>query len=443
MKHVSTFNHFLKNSVNLNQTRLDQLAGRVESIVDCLKADEFIGGLYEDHIPQGSWAHKTIIRPVGEYDEFDADFLVKFKPESAWLEDPRECLHDLRAVFKRSETYKDMVEKKNRCVRLDYANDCHIDVVPFVVFDDGRQLIVNYADNCFEKTNPQGFTVWMKEKDDLAGGHLRRVIRLLKYLRDLKNTFSCRSVILTTLVGGRIRPESSGYADLPTALLTILSDLNTWLMQYPAMPQIEDPSCPGTTFNHRWNEDQYANFRSKISTYTTLVKQAYDEPDEEKSLEGWQKIFGSNFKRQDSQKASLSAVESVRGAEPRAPEEEFIEEKGFRLLDGYHATIDCTVEKRNGFRTGSLREIGRVQKGLKLNFHVTTNVPWPFTLLWKVRNRGEEAADVGQLRGQLLKDDGRCFRQEHTLYTGEHYVEAYVVKDGMLFARSHYSVNIA
>lgn len=227
MKHLNVFHDFLKHSVNLNQSRLDQLANRVRAIVDYLKDDEELGDLYLDHHRQGSWAHQTIIRPVGENDEFDADFLLDLETQSAWLENPRECLHDLRAAFKRSETYKKMVQKKNRCVRIDYANECHIDVVPYLRLDDSCEVIVNYAENRFERTNPRGFSAWMKERDDLAGGNLRRVLRLLKYLRDYKNTFSCPSVVLTALVGGRVRMlDATGYVDLPTALLTLLVGVN-------------------------------------------------------------------------------------------------------------------------------------------------------------------------------------------------------------------------
>jgi hypothetical protein len=68
----------------------------------------------------------------------------------------------------RSSVYKEMVRKKNRCVRIGYANDCHIDVVPHLVLATGRQVIVNSEEDKFEDTNPQGFTAWMKEKDDLT-----------------------------------------------------------------------------------------------------------------------------------------------------------------------------------------------------------------------------------------------------------------------------------
>jgi hypothetical protein len=37
-------------------------------------------------------------------------------------------------------------------VRISYANDCHVDVVPAVTLDDGRQVIICYRDNTFEDT---------------------------------------------------------------------------------------------------------------------------------------------------------------------------------------------------------------------------------------------------------------------------------------------------
>jgi hypothetical protein len=204
MSIIDAFDAFLENEVNLNQSRLDSLDDRVSAIVTELKKDDVIGPMYQEHIPQGSWAHRTIIRPVGEFDEFDADFLLLLEENPDWSRNPKLYLRELRAAFKRSSRYKDEVRKKNRCVRVGYANDCHVDVVVHLVLADGRQVIVNYAENAFEDTNPQGFTHWMKERDELANGHLRHVIRLLKHLRDFKNTFSCPSVILTTLLGEHI-----------------------------------------------------------------------------------------------------------------------------------------------------------------------------------------------------------------------------------------------
>lgn len=445
MKLLDYFDGFLTDVVNLNQTRLDQLDSRVDAIVAFLKADTVIGTRYENHIPQGSWAHRTIIRPLPDK-EFDADFLLLIEEDSEWSKEPKVYLQQLRAAFRRSTVYADKVRRKNRCVRIGYANDCHVDVVPHLILADGRQVIVNHAENQFEDTNPEGFTDWMKEKDALARGYLRKVIRLMKYLRDFKGTFSCPSVILTTLLGSRVQAfdAESRYADLPTTLVSLISDLDAWLQLYPTMTRLEDPSCPGTTFNHRWDQDRYSNFRSYVRFYADRMNTAYREANLQLSLEQWQSVFGTEFKKRATTVSNTSLVKAaiVPMTNGRAPLEEFIEEKGLPRIGGYMARIRCTVEKKRGFRHGDLRTLRRVSKHRSLLFELFTDVPGPYDLYWKVRNTGREAEEARALRGQLLKDDGGRGRREETLYHGQHYVEAYVVKNGKVVASDHQNVTI-
>ena len=446
MKLLAYFEAFLLNTVNLNEARLAQLDARVMAIVNWLKADEVIGPLFLDHIPQGSWAHRTIIRPVQQNDEFDADFLLLLKEVQEWSASPKEYIGNLRAAFRRSALYAPMVRKKNRCVRIGYANDCHVDVVPHLVLGNGRQVIINSDEDKFEDTNPQGFTAWMKEKDDLANGNLRRVIRLMKYIRDSKQTFSVPSVILTTLLGERVQAwdEANRYADVPTTLLNVSLDLKAWLSLYPTMPLIEDPSCPGTDFNHRWDQDRYANFRDWIGYYADRIEFAYQEEDKNKSLAAWQQVFGTGFQQPVAKAAAPGAPEktATKTLAVRAPHEEFIEEMGFGFVGGFRARVECTVDRKAGFRHGPLRSMRSVDKRRTLCFRVITDVPEPFDLYWKVRNRGQEAAQIDQLRGQIFKDNGTRRHTESTLYTGRHYVEVYVVKNRIVLATDHHEVPI-
>ena len=448
MKLLGYFDAFFADVVNLNQTRLDLLDARVLAIVACLEKDDVISALLQGHVPQGSWAHRTIIRPVEDH-EFDADFLLTLTEVEAWSDSPKIYLQQVRAAFRRSTTYADMVRRKNRCVRIGYSGDCHVDVVPHLVLAGARQVIVNYAENKFEDTNPEGFTAWMKEKDQLANGNLRKVIRLMKYIRDFKQTFSVPSVILTTLLGERVQTfdEASRYADTPTTLLNLMNDLDAWLKLYPDMPPLEDPSCSGTSFNHRWTQDQYENFAKWITFYATRITGAYTEPDKATSLAAWQKIFGPEFTQPITKAAELTALERVAAKPPadRAPLEEFIEEKGYAFAGGHKLRIECTVSRRRGFRDGTrLRAMPWVEKGRSLQFRITyCDVPRPYQVWWKVRNNGPEAASVpGGLRGQLLPDDGSASRTETTSYRGRHYVEAYIIKDGQVFASDHHDVVI-
>ncbi|MER5374157.1 hypothetical protein [Streptomyces sp. NPDC002553] len=191
-------------------------------------------------------------------------------------------------------TYKSTVVKKNRCVRINYAGDCHVDIVPHLILPDGRQVIVNSEVEEFEETNPEGYTAWMKEKDSLTGGNLRKVIRLVKYLRDSKDTFRIPSVILTALLGERVQVYDTGnrYSGVPTTLVHLVEDLAAWLALNPLMPVIVNPSCPQTSFNHRWDQDRYANFAKHIQSYATRMRTVLDEQDKDKGVTLWQQLFG-------------------------------------------------------------------------------------------------------------------------------------------------------
>jgi hypothetical protein len=51
---------------------------------------------------------------------------------------------------------------------------------------------------------------------------------------------------------------------------------------------------------------------------------------------------------------------------------------------------------------------------------------------WKFRNAGEEASPVSQLRGEIIPDEGRHAHTEITAYKGTHYVEYYILDDGLV-----------
>jgi hypothetical protein len=448
------FHAFLVSTVNLKPHKLDLLDERVEKIVKAFQDDEEVGPLYKEHLPQGSWAHRTIIEPIGENDEFDADFLLHLSPVPEWENDPCEYLKQVRGAYRRNPTYKNMLIRKNRCIRIQYANSCHVDVVPCITLDDGTQVIMVFDENKFEETNPLGFTDWMRERDDLANGQLRRVIRLFKWLRDFKNTFDCPSVILTVLLGESVWTDGSDkYDDLPNALVAMLEDLDDRLSGHNEMPLIHDPSCPGTSFNHRWEEAKYQTFKRKVHDYAVWAREALDlqASDPDAAVVAWQKLFGPEFAASvvNEERASIiskRALTASGGMQTKAlavpaPDEDFIEDKA-TVNRRHYARIDAFVVGH--IRDRSLRKARVVRPGHNLKFRLTTDVPGDYEVWWKVRNRGAAAEKVGQLRGRIFHH-GSVNRNEHresTRYSGVHYVEAYVVKNGVVVASDHHEVRI-
>jgi hypothetical protein len=306
---TASFNAFMKNTVNINQHRLVVLETSVPAIYDALEGDDTLGPFVTGYDPQGSWCHETIIKPA-EGVEFDADFMLVLNENPDWSANPKRYLTEVRAALRRHGIYQDLVKPtKCRCVRVAYSGDYHVDVVPYLVLADGRQVIVNGDEDDWEDTDPAAFTAWMKQQNDITNGHLKQVIRLLKYLRDHRANFRrTRSVLITATLGEQVDAAKkianpAYYEDLPTTFLHLIADLNEWLQARPTKPSIPDPSGvtdpygSPVTFDHRWTPETYLAYRDKIATIAEATQLAYhDETSIEHSLELWQRVFGPDFK---------------------------------------------------------------------------------------------------------------------------------------------------
>ncbi|MXZ48977.1 MAG: hypothetical protein F4Z13_07020 [Candidatus Dadabacteria bacterium] len=320
MKHVKYFDDFLKEKVNLNQSRLDTLDQKVEAVTNLLKSK--LAG-YRKYSPQGSYAHKTIIKPVAENDEFDADILIfikdeDFKPDE-FQEDYVRKVYD---VFKDNGNYKDIVHLSTRCVTIDYAGDFHLDVVPCVEYQ-GKFYVCNRVEKKYEQTDGDGYRRWFAEKNRITGNNLlRKVTRLLKFLRDHKSNYSIKSILLTTLLGNHVYisdEDSSAFSDLPQALKTLSNRINDFLKNNPQMPIIENPVLPGENFNRNWDETKYKNFREKFNLYNTKIDKAFEEKDHNESVKLWREVFGDDFGKLQKKPSSGAAAGGLTPIYPTKP----------------------------------------------------------------------------------------------------------------------------
>lgn len=455
MKFADDFDTFLREEVNLNQTRIDRLEQSVGAIEDILSGHDVFGNIFLDLIPAGSWAHRTIIRPVRGNDEFDADVLLYIKERTDWQ--PKDYLEKLWSAFRSDGTYKSKAQRKTRCVRIDYACDFHIDVVPYLE-RAGSHYITNRREpegvGRFEVSDPETFTAWIDERQRLTNGNFIKTMRLVKYLRDFKNTFDCKSIILMTLLGNQVNSVEAGYspelyADVPSTLLTLLGKLASALPT--TMPAVLDPANTGENFSDRYGESwNYGNFRARIVNYAERVRSAYEEKNRDVSITKWRGVFGNEFKPDTLMRKALS--DPFTASVPWASEQ-FIDQSPYnfplRIDPRFHARIMGRVTglttnggtQRNGFRQFELSKQGNLAlKKRSLRFTVSTDVPEPYNVYWKVRNGGAEASKAQQLRGEISKDAGSREKTETTSYAGYHYVECYIVKNGIVVARARQDV---
>lgn len=465
MKLVSLFDEFLKETVNLNKTRIDLLEASIPALKSFVRESDWKPKV-RTFVEQGSWAHQTIIRPV-DAGEFDADLLVMVDPVDGWT--AAEYVESLGRAFSGSKTYGDKTKTWDYCVTITYAGDRRIDLAPCVVgrLWEGSMEVCNRKGG-FELTAPVEYTDWMKERNAYSGNNsFRKVTRLVKYLRDIKETFTCPSVLLTTLLGNEIQWFEKGndeFADVPTTLKTLMDRLDNRLQTYPTRPTVTNPKLPSEDFSPLFGTDeQYSNFRTVIARYRKWIDEAHATEGRQESIKAWQKVFGSEFAKGDLVKAAADGLtESTRTslvgrfldstAAHLGGIVDVVRDYGISILPASFARpahmqsprwrsvpqpADIAISAE--WRSASHAEVGRpvvagqlLQSRGGLYFRATlvdgTPVPPEYYVEWRITNTGAVAMSAKAGRGGFEVSNKSSGRWESLAFRGIHMAEAFVVR---------------
>jgi hypothetical protein len=184
-------------------------------------------------------------------------------------------------------------------------------------------------------------------------------------------------------------------------------------------------------------------FQSKAKKAAAKCQEALVADTEKKKTKLWREVFGRSF---PSEVATIAKSEAAASYDTsRYTTEQFIEDQ-YPIDIRYDLEIESDVAE-NCVVAGHLRRMAQkflwLPQGRALRFHIEQcDVPEPFDVMWKVRNVGSEAERRKMIRGQIMADGGRHERNERTDFHGEHYVEAYIIKDGVCVARDNIDVRI-
>lgn len=465
MRHTDLFNAFLKDEVNLNPGRVDSLEASIDAIEAYLEGSDYAAAIVK-WVPQGSWAHKTIIRPV-DRGEFDADLLMFVKAVEGW--EAKDYINELYAAFRASGTYENMVRRWSHCVTVTYANDKKIDVAPCVVDRNfqGSLEVCNRDTNTFESTEAEQYTAWLIERNGWSGSNsFRKVTRLVKYLRDIKTTFTCSSVLLTTLLGNQVYSTDQGkseYGDVPTALKTLFGRLDGWLQANVNKPVVSNPFLWTEDFAADLTDVQYSNLRDVIHRYRGWIDEAYDEEDRSESIAKWRRVFGDKFAKdvvlEEAVAVAKSAVAAIRETAGvladvsgdlialvqrygrRAVPDSFkrrphMQQPRWRKTPMLELPVMVRAElyASQGFnKLRDVRSLDVLSAGQWLQFRAMTLNGMPLTseefdVQWRITNTDQVATARNQLRGDFYPSSTRGCRWEHLEFRGVHLAEAFVIR---------------
>jgi hypothetical protein len=442
---IREFNVFLRDHVNLNPSRVDTLHSRVSSLDTALEESTLLEDKLEGSlIPQGSFAHRTIIKPLSGND-FDADVLLPMAEKDEW--EPKKYTLELKKALDAVPRYAEKTVLGKRCVTIDFANDFHIDVVPFIERADGLTYITHRTRNEFIRQDPTAFTEWFNEQNNTTNGHLVRVTRLVKWLRD-RSSIDCPSVVLTALLAERVKSFAGidDYGNVATTFTALLEDLRDYLALHSVPPWVDDRI--GQNLADRLTQTGFDNLKSQLKRWARLAREALDAAASE-SVDKWEKLFGDSF---GAGSTSSTLTSSSASAMPTyehqmVPWELTITEQlGYpehrTAADSFRIVAKMSPTKRGRGRYRPLSANGNfVPVGRDLRFEIDAcTVQEPYDVYWKVRNAGPEAARRKAFRGEILKR-GHLIH-EASDFPGPHWVQAWIVKDGVAVATATQDVII-
>ena len=265
------------------QTQWEEANGHYHAVTRWLEAPESIFAQFRPYLfPQGSAALLTLNRPIGRL-EFDVDFVLKIV-NVRWT-----AAQLYAALYYRlhdHDTYRDMLEAKNRCVRLNFAGKFHLDIIPGMIAPGGDGEVIQVPDRerrDFTLSNPEGYIRWFKGREATERtfeGRLRIfgkaaplpqpepvegksilsiATQLIKRRRDLMldPNLEAPSIILTTMAGKRY----TGTPSIAVALREIVSAIAQELRAHPGqMIEVVNPALP-----------RHENFAERIDTRTKYL----------------------------------------------------------------------------------------------------------------------------------------------------------------------------
>src|SRR5690606_35418836 len=115
--------------LQLDKTRLERMESAYRAVAELLENDEdFFDGLVIEVYAQGSKRIGTTVKPINE-DDFDLDVVLHIY-DPYYKHTPEKIYNALVQALEKNGYYKSIMEKKTRCVRLNYKSDFHMDILP-------------------------------------------------------------------------------------------------------------------------------------------------------------------------------------------------------------------------------------------------------------------------------------------------------------------------
>lgn len=431
------FNTFIS---SLEPTNIDEMETTVGEIAKKLNKKYY--GLTGD-----SSSHMYIVGSVGRTTSIkgvsDLDILFEL-PDSVYKQyDAYESngqsalLKDVRIVLK--DRYPNTkISGDGQVVVIKFSNYT-VELVPgFKQTDNSFKYPDTHDGGKWRTTKPLEEIAESKSTSEDTDGNFKYIANMLRAWKN-KQGFKFGGLLIDTLTYNFLNSnteykniEFDSYLDMTKELFKYLKELNKSQSYWYALGS---------------NQQVYNCDNGKFVNKAKSVHKKIENLTEESSNinKELRKIFGNKFPKKSTQE--LREVYSYGIIKSHSDTEQFIEDM-FQVDIRYSLNIDCTVTQ-DGYRpkllSAMLKDSTFLQPKKSLEFfieNIDEQITGEYDIYWKVKNEGQVAEQRNCIRGQIKKHNTPKIK-EATDFKGEHYVECYIVQDGVCIAMDKIDVPIS
>jgi len=306
--------------LQLDETRRNKMETAYNAVSDWIEADEgFFAGVEFEIYPHGSVRTNTTVKPTGK-EEFDLDFVIHIHLD--WQKhNPFKVYNELKRRLQEHDTYKKMLEPKNRVLRLNYAGDFHMDIMPGCqefAFDQNRIVVPDKKQHDWVSSNPRGYAGWFENEansvrefllekamsaeqlPDQEPYHLKkplkRAVQLIKRYRDIyfeeDSDNATSSIILTTLAGQIYDAEGSIYDTVNNIVARMHKAAQRGVFGF----KVFNPVNPNEEFTDKWRQEPvlFERFLDFVKDFKATWESIKKESGIRESQRELKLMFGEN-----------------------------------------------------------------------------------------------------------------------------------------------------
>lgn len=293
-----SFAEFLQKRVDLNQSRVDRIKSAHSSVRGHLCRDSWVSARGGDTILQGSYALRTAIKSPFGARPYDVDVVLGMNLSEEL--DPiyaADVLQEVQEALEEVPLYSGKTSMLERCIRVEYSSDgldFHLDVLPAHKMTGTWEPLQIPRD--WRVTNPMGYIKWFQKTNADRCGYLPKVVRLLKFWRDLHDLKEPNSMVLTTLAGLNLPIKA---LSVDHALVLVLEGITEWAdaQETWESPKVPNPSLPSENLARNWDAYSFESFQEQVRDASRDARAALDSRDEKETIEYWngENLFDGQF----------------------------------------------------------------------------------------------------------------------------------------------------